>query len=160
MKTEREIRIETELAKFSPAELKRFMYDLGDDCVYDLATEAGHPSAREFLNNTHSAWTRSLNDTIEELVNDIYTFDGRTYPTMSAAKVAADLEREFTHCMRDALQGDAVAQYNLGWMYANGNGVPQDDAEAVKWYKKAAEQGDADAQFNLDIMYAVGGQRR
>ena len=34
-------------------------------------------------------------------------------------------------------------------MYENGKGVPQDDAEAVKWYRMAAEQGDADAQFNL-----------
>ena len=38
-------------------------------------------------------------------------------------------------------QGVADAQFNLGFMYANGEGVPQDDAEAVKWYRKAAEQG-------------------
>jgi len=31
-------------------------------------------------------------------------------------------------------------------MYANGEGVPENDAEAVKWYLKAAEQGFADAQ--------------
>ena len=31
-------------------------------------------------------------------------------------------------------------------MYANGRGVPQDDAQAVAWYRKAADQGDADAQ--------------
>ncbi len=30
-------------------------------------------------------------------------------------------------------QGNAGAQYNLGNMYENGRGVPQDDAEAVKW---------------------------
>ena len=39
-----------------------------------------------------------------------------------------------------AEQGDAVAQYNLGLMYKNGWGVTQDYAEAVKWYRKAAEQ--------------------
>ncbi len=32
-----------------------------------------------------------------------------------------------------AEQGDAQAQHNLGFMYANGQGVPQDNAEAVKW---------------------------
>ena len=37
-------------------------------------------------------------------------------------------------------------------MYANGRGVEQDDAEAVKWYRLAAEQGDADAQANLGTM--------
>ena len=40
-----------------------------------------------------------------------------------------------------AEQGDAAAQYNLGLMYDNGQGVPQDYAEAVKWYRLAAEQG-------------------
>jgi uncharacterized protein len=33
-------------------------------------------------------------------------------------------------------------------------GVPEDDAEAVKWSRKAAEQGDAEAQHNLGKMYA------
>ena len=41
-------------------------------------------------------------------------------------------------------------------MYANGEGVPQNDAEAVKWYRKAAEQGDAEAQANLGFMYDNG----
>ena len=41
-------------------------------------------------------------------------------------------------------------------MYDNGEGVPEDDTEAVTWYRKAAEQGDADAQFNLGRMYADG----
>ena len=55
-----------------------------------------------------------------------------------------------------AEQGDADAQYNLGVMYENGRGVPQNDAEAVKWYRKAAEQGLASAQNNLGLMYANG----
>ena len=45
-----------------------------------------------------------------------------------------------------AALGDANAQYLLGLMYDNGDGVPENDKEAVKWYKLAAEQGDADAQ--------------
>jgi uncharacterized protein len=55
-----------------------------------------------------------------------------------------------------AMQGNAVAQSNLGVMYANGQGVPQDDTEAVKWYRLAANQGDATAQSNLGLMYAKG----
>ena len=49
-----------------------------------------------------------------------------------------------------------IAQFSLGVMYDNGEGVPQDNAEAVKWYRLAAEQGDADAQFNLGRMYDNG----
>ena len=41
-------------------------------------------------------------------------------------------------------------------MYAEGRGVPQDDTEAVKWYRRAADQGNAYAQFNLGVMYADG----
>ena len=47
-------------------------------------------------------------------------------------------------------------------MYSNGQGVPQDDKIAVKWYKLAAEQRNADtdinnvAEFNLAMMYAMG----
>ena len=44
-----------------------------------------------------------------------------------------------------AEQGDAYAQYNLGRMYANGEGVPEDFVEAVAWYRKAAEQGHVEA---------------
>ena len=41
-------------------------------------------------------------------------------------------------------------------MYANGEGVPQDDQEAVRWYRLAADQGLAQAQYNLGVMYANG----
>ena len=41
-------------------------------------------------------------------------------------------------------------------MYANGRGVPQDDAEAIAWYRRSAEQGNADAQVNLGLMYDQG----
>ena len=44
----------------------------------------------------------------------------------------------------------------LGVMNARGEGVPQDYAEAARWYRKAAEQGQADAQFNLGVMYLKG----
>lgn len=40
-----------------------------------------------------------------------------------------------------AKQGQAAAQYQLGLLYANGQGVPKDDAQARKWYEKAANQG-------------------
>src|ERR1035438_5254339 len=42
------------------------------------------------------------------------------------------------------------AQVHLGLMYYQGQGVPQDYKEAMRWYRLAADQGDADAQFNLD----------
>jgi TPR repeat protein len=41
-------------------------------------------------------------------------------------------------------------------MYERGQGVPQDYAEAVKWYRLAADQEVAQAQRNLGIMYEFG----
>ncbi len=48
------------------------------------------------------------------------------------------------------------AQYFLGFKYADGQGVPEDDAEAVRWYRLAAEQGNASGQSSLGYMYATG----
>jgi len=67
-----------------------------------------------------------------------------------------ELALELDATLKAAEQGDAEAQANLGFMYANGEGVPQDDVEAVKWYRKAAEQGYAKAQHNLGFMYLIG----
>ena len=41
-------------------------------------------------------------------------------------------------------------------MYADGRGVPQDDAEAIRWYRLAAEQEEALAQYNLVVRYDTG----
>ena len=53
-------------------------------------------------------------------------------------------------------RADHKAQYNLGFMYEKGLGVPQDYAAAVKWYRLAANQGHATAQNNLGVMYGDG----
>jgi TPR repeat protein len=55
-----------------------------------------------------------------------------------------------------AEQGDADAQNSLGYLYSEGQGVPQDYAQAALWYRKAAEQGDAVAQTNLGNLYYDG----
>jgi len=64
--------------------------------------------------------------------------------------------QNFEETRQLAEQGNADAQLRLGLMYANGKGVPENDAEAVKWYHKAAEQGNAIAQSRLGYMYEYG----
>ena len=60
-----------------------------------------------------------------------------------------------------AEKGNALAQFNLGIMYNDGKGVPQDYVKAVIWYLSAAEQGVAFAQYSLGLMYLEGkGVRR
>ena len=51
---------------------------------------------------------------------------------------------------------DVKAQYNLGNMYYRGEGISEDYAEALKWYRKSANQGFAKAHVNLGVMYDNG----
>jgi TPR repeat protein len=53
-------------------------------------------------------------------------------------------------------QGNAEAQYALGFMYDRGQGVPQNNAEAAKWWRLAADQGNTFAQYNLGTLYENG----
>jgi TPR repeat protein len=69
-----------------------------------------------------------------------------------AAYVVGNYVTAFKEWQPLAKQGHASAQAQLGFMYAYGKGVRQDAAEAVKWYRKAAEQGDPHAQFILGSM--------
>ena len=64
----------------------------------------------------------------------------------------------FDAIIRNAEQGDAEAQYELGRAYEIGYPYPvfRDDAEAAKWHRLAAEQGYAAAQYSLGLMYRIG----
>jgi len=55
-----------------------------------------------------------------------------------------------------AARGDARSQFNLGLMYANGQGVSQSYGEAAKWYRLSADQGHDKAQLALGLIYALG----
>ena len=74
--------------------------------------------------------------------------------------VAAARRGDFELAMQQwrplAESGDAASQYNLGMLYARGDGVDEDLAEAARWFQKAAEQGQVDAQARLGGMYARG----
>ncbi len=78
------------------------------------------------------------------------------YESAMAAYDAGDYETSVALLIPLAEVGDAQAQNNLGVMYVEGQGVPQDYTEALKWYRKAVAQGDAIAQTNLGAMYHHG----
>src|SRR5262249_9752057 len=53
-------------------------------------------------------------------------------------------------------KGETTAMSNLGWLYANGQGVAQDYAKARRWYEKAADKGETTAMLNLGLLYDNG----
>ena len=61
-----------------------------------------------------------------------------------------------TEPQEQAKDGDATAQYNLGICYYNGDGVAVDKAEAIKWFRKAAEKGRPESQTMLGMCYLNG----
>ena len=63
---------------------------------------------------------------------------------------------EYYELLHNAQNGDTDAQYYLGRMYHEGNGVSQDYAQAVRWFRMAAEQGHPRGQNNLGIAYING----
>jgi TIR domain/Sel1 repeat len=73
--------------------------------------------------------------------------------TQRAAIPAADEANRKAEAERPRIAEEAFAQ---GDKYYFGEGVPQDYAQALSWYRKAAEQGNAPAQCNLGIMYQKG----
>ncbi len=75
--------------------------------------------------------------------------------TVSLEGVAQESDDAAASLRAAAKQGNADAQYDLGWMYAGGRGVAQDNVEAVWWFRMAAEQGLAAAQYILGVAYAA-----
>jgi TPR repeat protein len=82
---------------------------------------------------------------------------------MSATRVAeAELlvtqwPSELVKLDREAAdKGDTSAQVRLGIAYADGNGVPQDAAQAITWYLKAATAGNVRAYRLLGFAYILG----
>ena len=79
--------------------------------------------------------------------------------TLIAPWVLGQDPDQITEIRRLAEQGDAEAQYSLGYRYATGIGVPQDRAEAARWLRLAADQGHIQADDFLGRMRPSGSQR-
>ena len=116
---------------------------------YRMAAEQGHASAQYSLGKMYHSGEGIPQDYVEAV---------KWYRMAAAEQWDASDQYNFYVRLVTSMntRGHVIAQYNLGVMYGKGHGVPQDDAEAVKWYRMAAEQGDPDAQYNLGVRYGEG----
>ena len=95
---------------------------------------------------------KRLEAQLEAMQRQVQQAPGRTPSTPTSVISAADVQMLRTQ----AAQGNADGQFQLGALYLLGQGVPQDDAQAAKWFDKAAAQGDADAQSSIGLLYSLG----
>ncbi len=82
-------------------------------------------------------------------------FLGAMYEFENAAVSKSDTKAANWY-RKAAQQGNALGQYNLGVMHANGKGVPQSYSEAMKWYKKSAAQGSGNAANSIGFLHEKG----
>ena len=117
----------------------------------------GHPDAQYYYAWDLSAgWKKS---SVEKLSKVIYWFEKAGYN--GSDKAYANLGALYDNDERDVLKeieelankGDAMAQYNIGWINGRGllteNGLMQDEDVAKMWFEKSAKQGFQDA---IDIL--------
>jgi hypothetical protein len=91
-------------------------------------------------------------DRLEPIQRQMAQASGRS--SSSSRDSISDVDRQ--QLRRLAAQGSPWAQTQLGQLYANGLGIPQDYAAARGWYEKAAAQAHAGAQAQLGQLYANG----
>ncbi len=104
--------------------------------------------------NDHSTWTK------EDHMDDLLPPEFMQQLTTMVSETRAILEKKmlevhvknFMATLQLAHHGDAVAQHSIGLMYQQGIGVPQDDAEALKWFRLASRQGYTKARNQLDTL--------
>lgn len=77
-------------------------------------------------------------------------------PAETLANPPSDPAARAAFYIARAKTGDAAAQYDVGVLYAQGQGLVQDYASAATWFRAAAAQGNVAAEYNLGVLYAQG----
>jgi len=72
------------------------------------------------------------------------------------AYIAGEYDKAIAEFKPLAEQGDAKAQYFMGFLYHHGYGMKRDEAEAAKWFRMGAAQGEWQSQYYLGVIYEKG----
>lgn len=119
-----------------------------------LAREGIIESDEKFRERTTEESKRKFEAAMLEAKNDLGKILGTTQTDQN---ILGSKEVElFSETLAKAKSGDVASQSSVAVMYANGQGVVKDEAEARKWMRKAAEQNDSRSQRNLYLIYSQG----
>lgn len=132
---------------------------------FQEAANQGVVEAKFNLSNLYESGTGVPRDTgkaialLEEAAamgDIIAAFNAGSLLSEGRSDFQKDIPRAIRWYLKAADAGYASAQYNLGWIYTQGVGVPKDWPAAATWFAKAAAQGQAKAQMDLGTMLASG----
>lgn len=138
------------------------------DCKYYLRYEKFGDLAASSTNRQHLLWASRFYQMALENYSDHYSTEAPDFPARISEKLDDCHAAWFSHVndpamcetFRKARSGDAQAQLAVARYFRDQkNEIACDStagAEAVKWYRRAAEQGYADAQYNLGVCYKNG----
>jgi uncharacterized protein len=115
-----------------------------------------HAEHQKATNNATCLNRRSLAAIALALLTSAGTADADDAAVCVGAFAKEQWTRALPACTKAANQGDAGAQYFLGFMYNNGHGVVQDYVQAAKWHMQAAERGNMHSQVLLGRLYREG----
>ncbi len=101
---------------------------------------------------------KAARERIEEAARDAdaTSLSSSVAPSPSAGPESIADRKALDEVKARAQAGDPDSELELGLRYEHGEGVPRDLAEALKWYRKAAEQNYAPGQYYLGVCYANG----
>lgn len=131
-----------EFVDWKISDLQRKAVVFADQKEYDLAAET-YISSYYLELSGGDAYSDALKCIHERIIGEYY-FQAKDY---SKAINWLDLSSE---------HGDMEAQFFLGQMYFNGDGVEQNYSKAILYYRKAADNNHAGAQCNLGHCYYNG----
>ena len=120
---------------------------------YRLAADQGYAPAQHWLGHLY-ARGQGLETAHAEAPEPLATEPGKTVPGQQG--LWSDAAEAAKWWRKAAEQGDAGAQFDLGWLYAHGRGVETNYAQAVAWYRRSAEQGNSAAQHWLGHCFLNG----
>jgi TPR repeat protein len=110
----------------------------------------GHGPPEETLRLLGNPWDASKSPLSDEYLQELWT-------DISALEKAEELQAaNLTDLAAAANQGHVDSQLDLAEMYYQGDGLKKDHAEALRWYRQAAQKRDALAQYWVGRLYSRG----
>ncbi|MBR0222370.1 MAG: ankyrin repeat domain-containing protein [Synergistaceae bacterium] len=154
-----DVNVKPEADRWATALMLSAKYNSDPEVITVLLRAGTDIKAQDYRALMSAAGYNKNPEVIKVLINAGADVNAKDAAGKTALDYALSWRNKLTeHAIRDAMlptfkksaeQGDAEAQYNLGMMYANGNGVAEDQWEAVVWLRKAAKQGHKAARNEL-----------